>query len=423
MDRSIKKLQPASPLEGQATKHTSKANDRDAAAFRKSLEKKAARKAGKDKTSPAYLKKRKKRRILAAVIPAAILAVVFALYLTFVYSSIPLIANWRAIWIETAMSTRDHQWLATAFIPDSIIQEVLKNQVAYNEDIQGGGEHLKEKDPNDTPSVVTPVEPGNDDILDQKNLKVGELDYAGNTVLINDIEQGLVVSEIEGTNSLGTFRGKIMLIDDPSRVYVGTTPYKNDYGLRMPAMMEYYDAIAGVNGSGFYDPNENGDGGDVVGLCYSQGEAWGYYTSYYGSVVLTTDNKLVVGNISDWEKYNIRDGIQFGPALIADGVPQVSGTAGYGVHPRTAIGQREDGVMVFLIIDGRLPGHSVGCTVGDLVDILMEYDVVNAGCCDGGASSVLAYEGKIITKNSSLHPDLGRMLPNAFLVAKKDTDS
>lgn len=422
MDRSIKKLQPASPLEGQATKHTSKANDRDAAAFRKSLEKKAARKAGKDKTSPAYLKKRKKRRILAAVIPAAILAVVFALYLTFVYSSIPLIANWRAIWIETAMSTRDHQWLATAFIPDSIIQEVLKNQVAYNEDIQGGGAHLKEKDPNETPSVVTPVEPENDDILDQKNLKVGELDYAGNTVLINDIEQGLVVSEIEGTNSLGTFRGKIMLIDDPSRVYVGTTPYKNDYGLRMPAMMEYYDAIAGVNGSGFYDPNENGDGGDVVGLCYSQGEAWGYYTSFYGSVVLTTDNKLVVGNISDWEKYNIRDGIQFGPALIADGVPQVSGTAGYGVHPRTAIGQREDGVMVFLIIDGRLPGHSVGCTVGDLVDILMEYDVVNAGCCDGGASSVLAYEGKIITKNSSLHPDLGRMLPNAFLVAKKDTD-
>lgn len=420
MDRTIKKSRSASSTEGRPSNKAADRYDRDSAAFRKALEKKAERKSGKVKDSAAYLKKRKKRRILAAVIPAAILIFLLALYLTFVYSSIPLIANWRTIWIETAMSTRNHQWLATMFIPDSIIQEVLKNQVSYNEDVTGGGQHLVEKNSNDETPDSEPEPPKNDDILNQKSLKVGDKDYAGNTVLINDIEQGLVVSEIVGTNSLGTFRGKIMLIDDPARVYVGTTPYKNDYGLRMPAMMEYYDAIAGINGSGFYDPNENGDGGDVVGLCYSQGEAWGYYTPYYGSVVLTTDNKLVVGNISDWEKYNIRDGIQFGPALIADGEPQVSGTAGYGIHPRTAIGQREDGVIVFLIIDGRLPGYSIGCSVGDLVDILLEYDVVNAGCCDGGASSVLAYQGEIITKNSSLHPDLGRMLPNAFLVSKKE---
>lgn len=44
---------------------------------------------------------------------------------------------------------------------------------------------------------------------------------------------------------------------------------------------------------------------------------------------------------------------QFSPVLIADGVKQVSGSAGYGLQPRTAIGQRADGVIALLVIDGR----------------------------------------------------------------------
>ena len=108
--------------------------------------------------------------------------------------------------------------------------------------------------------------------------------------------------------------------------------------------------------------------------------------------------------------------------LIADGEAQIEGSGGYGIQPRTAIGQREDGVIVFLVVDGRIPGWSLGCTMGDLIEILQKYGVVNAACCDGGSSSVLAYNGEVINKNSSLNPDYGRRLPNAFLVAPKESE-
>ena len=80
---------------------------------------------------------------------------------------------------------------------------------------------------------------------------------------------------------------------------------------------------------------------------------------------------------------------------------------GYGIQPRTAIGQRSDGVIVFLVIDGRNPTWSIGCTMSDLIEVLEKYGVVNAACCDGGSSSVLAYDGEVLNKNSSVNPDYG----------------
>ncbi len=351
------------------------------------------------------------------IIPAAIVIMSAVLYILFVFSNISFIRYWRDIYIETAMTTADHQWLATAFIPDYIIDSVMarKNDTA---DVIGGEEHLSEStETTDTDDLLP--EDSDDDILSQKSLVVGEPDYAGYNVLINDIEEGIVVSEIIGNG----YRGQIMLIDDPSRVYLGTTPYKHIEGLRIKAMMAHHGAVAGINASGFSDPGDSGHGGDIIGLSFSEGEYWGSPVSYYGAVLITSGDRLVVGNVRDWKNYDIRAGIQFGPVLIADGVSQIEGSGGYGIQPRTAIGQREDGVMVFLVIDGRQPTWSIGCTMGDLVEILQKYGVVNAACCDGGSSSVLAYRGEVLNKNSSLNPTYGRRLPNAWLVAPKTTES
>ena len=290
-----------------------------------------------------------------------------------------------------------------------------------------GSEHLETvddtSDTTDAEETEPPViEDKPIDILGQKDLKVGEKDYAGYEVLVNDIEQGIVISEIVGTTPLGTYRGKIMLIDDPSRVYLGSTPTKGVEGLRIKAMMAHHGAIAGINASGFPDPGDNGNGGTVIGLSFSEGQFWGEAVSYYGAVLITSGDRLVVGNVKDWDKYDIRAGIQFGPVLIADGEASVEGSGGYGIQPRTAIGQREDGVIVFLIIDGRQPSWSIGCTLGDMIEILQKYEVVNAACCDGGSSSVMAYKGEVITKNSSLNPTYGRRLPNAWLVEPKTVE-
>lgn len=51
--------------------------------------------------------------------------VMTVLYLVGVYSNIPPIARLRTMYIETAMSTMRHQWLATAFFPQSVIDEVM----------------------------------------------------------------------------------------------------------------------------------------------------------------------------------------------------------------------------------------------------------------------------------------------------------
>ena len=378
-------------------------------------------------------------------IPICAVIVLVLTYLFLVFSNIPFIAYWRTIYIETAMTTADHQWLATAFIPKSVIDDVMSKKTDTS-DVIGGSEYLTETtEPSETtgpldettaPDTTDDAETTDgsettapetdsktdvtdpDDILGQANLEVGDKDYAGYTVSVNDIEQGIVISDISGQG----YRGKVMLIDDPSRVYLGTTTMKGVEGLRIRAMMEEYGAIAGINASGFADPNDSGTGGDIIGLSYSDGEYWGEEVSYYGSILITEDDKLVVGNVRDWKNYEIRAGIQFGPVLIADGEAQIEGSGGYGIQPRTAIGQREDGVIVFLVVDGRNPGWSLGCTMGDLIEILQKYGVVNAACCDGGSSSVLAYNGEVINKNSSLNPDYGRRLPNAFLVAPKESE-
>lgn len=372
---------------------------------------KEKRASGKDN---ALLRIIRKKRVF---IPIIALLVVVGAYITFVFSNIPFVKYWRTIYIETAMTTADHQWLATAFIPKNIIDGVM-SQMTDTSDVVGGLDHLtgdgkSDDEISDTANADTDAVEG--DILGQSGLVVGEADYAGYTVLVNDIEQGIVISQIEGA----TYKGYMMLVDDPSRVYLGTTPYKNVEGLRIKAMMKHYGAVAGINASGFSDPNDSGHGGDIIGLSYSDGEYWGVSVHFYGAILLTDDDRLVVGNIKNWDNYNIRDGIQFGPVLIADGVAQIEGSGGYGIQPRTAIGQREDGVIAFLVIDGRQPTWSIGCTMGDLTEILLKYGAVNAACCDGGSSSVLAYNDEVINKNSSLNPTYGRRLPNAWLVAPK----
>ena len=373
-------------------------------------------------------RKAKKKSRNKGAIPTVVASVIIALatcYVIVAFSPLTPCKYLRELWIETAMTTARHQYLAYVF-PKSVVKDVMSRQV--QNDISGGTQYLKlvdnetqetaePPDVTETEEVTEPEETEQTvvDILGQLQLSVGDLDYAENEILVNDIEQGIIISRIDG----GSYKGLAMLIDDPSRVYLSKTDYVGTKGMRILQYLERDDAIAGINASGFMDYEGVGNGGEVVGLSISQGEIWGEYVDYYGSVVLTTDNKLVVGDISAWENYNIRDGIQFGPVLVADGEKHIEGSGGWGIHPRTAIGQREDGVIVMIVIDGRDATWSLGCEVGELADIIMKYNVENAACCDGGASCVLAYDGQLLNKNCSANPSYGRLMPNAFLVRKK----
>lgn len=329
-----------------------------------------------------------------------LLSVAISMYALVIFGNVPFITKWRNIWIETAMTTDQHKWLATSFFPKSLIDEVMDAQVNIR-DI--GKTEIEEEE--------------NDDILGQKDLKVGELDSHGNEVLINDIEQGILVLKVVTSN----YVGRLVLIDDPSRVYISATDYKDSRGEFICDYLEKEDAVIGMNASGFHDPGGTSVGGVVTAQCISQGEYWGTYSSKYITVGFDEANRLVVGEFSNWEDYKLRDAFQYHPALIINGEKVIEGSSGWGLQPRSVIGQAENGVVMFFVVDGRQVGYSLGATMGDCADVLEEYGAVNAGACDGGSSSTLAYEGEIINKPSTNMPT-GRYLPNAWVVARKTTE-
>ena len=110
---------------------------------------------------------------------------------------------------------------------------------------------------------------------------------------------------------------------------------------------------------------------------------------------------------------NIVNGVSFTPILVMNGEAMDTSFLMSGVNPRTAIGQRDDGAVLMLCIDGR-QAHSMGCTYQDLAEIMLDHGAVNAINLDGGSSSSMWYEGGYVNKCSG-GQGYSRNLPNAFL--------
>ena len=107
----------------------------------------------------------------------------------------------------------------------------------------------------------------------------------------------------------------------------------------------------------------------------------------------------------------MRDAVEFGPYLIVNGKPaEVKGNGGWGIAPRTAIAQRKDGIVLLLVVDGR-SSSSIGVDMQELINIFTRYNAYNAANLDGGGSSILYENGKIINNVSTL-----RYLPTAWIV-------
>lgn len=241
-----------------------------------------------------------------------------------------------------------------------------------------------------------------------------------------------------------TFTAHIMIIKDPSRVYLATSnlPFSKDTpGMRITAAIEKEGAVAAINAGAFYD---NGTSSTVVGsvpegLVIANGKVvWTQNDTYdpEGFVGFNTDNILIVDKSMTVEKakeLNIRDGCGFGPVLIKNGeINEVEYNAPSGYNPRTAIGQRSDGAVIFVCIDGRQAG-SLGGSYKDLIDIMVKYGAVNACNLDGGSSSVMLYrttysyaidrkttlagDGSVVMINNySLLQEQPRRMPTFYMV-------
>ena len=213
---------------------------------------------------------------------------------------------------------------------------------------------------------------------------------------------------------------RAMIVLDPSMVYVGTAAMEPGQsvpgGLTLDVMVEQYGALGGINAGGFKDVNGAGNGWPPSGITYSRGQ--NFSDEQLAPIAgLTESNELWVGYFSyeDCEVMDIRDAVCFGPTLIQNGVKADPATFESGIGARTAIGQREDGSIVMVTVDGR-QGYSIGVTFEDMTTIMGDkFECVNASNMDGGNSTAMYFDGKSMNRSANQAGGT-RYLPDAWLV-------
>lgn len=283
-------------------------------------------------------------------------------------------ANFRDWLITTAMGTMNHQYLATTFYSMDKIEKVLSSHSTIEPDFN-----------TDTSLIIA---------------KEGEyIDDYDREILDRNKDDIYKLIEIDENG----YSGYLAAIYDASKIRVTYSKNIGYTGEYLVDMAKREKAILAINGGGFADNGGQGNGGQPVGAVISNGKiinnSTGYGGHYGGGIIgFTNDNKLFLGKISTNKaiEMGIRDAVEFGPFLIVNGESSfINGNGGYGVHPRTAIAQRQDGIVLFLVIDGRSL-KSKGADMNDLVNILLRYHAYNAANLDGGNSSVMVIDNKII---------------------------
>ena len=227
----------------------------------------------------------------------------------------------------------------------------------------------------------------------------------------------LSLQKIETTR----FVGYLLEIPNPQRIQVATAEDIQEKGDTTSRIAKKNNAVAAINGGGFYDPNGTGTGRLPYGFIIHEGK---YLLGQQVDdkervdfVGMTRSGNLIAGNYNKKEPHDlgVTEGLTFGPPLIMNGKKVIrSGDGGWGISPRSAIGQKKDGTMMFLVIDGRQPGYSIGATLVDVQNIMYEKGAYIAANLDGGSSTTLYYNGNVVNKPADLLGE--RMIPTAFIV-------
>ena len=323
----------------------------------------------------------------------------------------------RDRFVLTVTETSAGGFLATWFLPKSTIEEIqAANTVADTQDITDVG--MINIPGTSTQKGTDPENP------DETSDDPGDTGPDTQEYDINGIE----LIDIAGK----TYRGKLLIVNNPKRVFIGTPPaYGEDKkGVSTIDMVRNANALYGINGGGFYDTG-NGNGGVPTGRDNSDGIVisggqlkWGSKRQTYELIGINKDGILVLGKMTGQEALDrgIVEALNFGPYLIVNGEPcVVQGYTESSLNPRSVIGQRSDGAMMLLTIDGRQP-TSIGASYEDLIEIMMRYGAVNAANLDGGSSTYMVQNAEdrndpqIITQTASLYGP--RRMATAILVAR-----
>jgi exopolysaccharide biosynthesis protein len=335
----------------------------------------------------AKVKKRVSLKKLLFFIIFEVLFTSVSFTLTVFYGPYEKVKN---IVVGTSMATFEHKYIAKMFLSDKKIQQILDE------------------------SSITISNPVQTEIVpDIGKISVDKVD--------NDIEH----KEINARK----FKGEVLIIHNPLKVKVGYSSKIGLEGERTSIIAEHYNAIAAINGGGFSDVSPDGKigsgiGAIPIGIVITDGKVIypfkdvNFNKNQPCVMAITEEGKLIVGgpySINDLVKMKVKEALSFSPTLVVNGKPYISEYSLQGANPRTVIGQKTDGSIIFLTVDGR-QGLELGATLKDIQDIMLQLGAQNAMCMDGGASTTMYYDGDVINSPCNI---LGERSMPTIIYAEK----
>lgn len=229
-------------------------------------------------------KKTKKKKILLILKILFFLILLFVIFI-FLFFKTSLFQKYKELWVETAMSTMNHQFLATWFLSEDEINKILKKSEVQN----------------------------------------NENSNSDNITISNEKEKNkkeISLEKITGKNYVGF----VMTIPDASKVKL-VDGRKSSRGSKLSEIVTSNNAIAGINAGGFSDDGGVGAGNLLnTATIMNKTLQYGNKTYRYSFIGLSSDSKLVLGKYTYQEALNhkIESAIEFGPYLIVNGKNQIS---------------------------------------------------------------------------------------------------
>ena len=305
-----------------------------------------------------------------------VIDIIVILCFLFVYGPIDYA---KKFWITTAMETGSHRYLAYIFYSEKTVSDVMN------------ANYLSEVDEETDISTIT---------IGKTENKTNYDSIYEKQILEHDEDALYKLIEFK----YGDFDCYLIAIYDPKRIQAVTSG-KIGQGKILSDISKENDAILAINGGGYAWST-----GKPTGIIVHNSEI--VYAENYNSHTtgaFNEDGVLIVGRLSasDVKEKKIKEALSFYPTLIVNGkAAEIKGTGGSGMNPRTVLAQRQDGIVLFLVVNGY--GQKLswkgrgGVYYSDLITILQRYNAYNAINMDGGSSTTLVINHKLI--NSPCEP-------------------
>ena len=371
----------------------------------------------------------KKLKILAALL--ALLLLIECTYCVAVFTDwCPPLTSLRNMYIETALSTLSHRWLATALIPGDVVQEVWEgledsrnaqlgqNSAGWETEETTGKRGFYELFPELEESAVRAWAPISGEELEKLYVNHSGLDEVGLDLYTRQGDQVLAIDAKNGILAVRIreelFRGVLILAKYPDRLSCAAAENWGIEGQTAGQIAAAHGALVAMTASGFRDSEKEGTAQTGAAMC--GGVPYGEHLKPgYKRIELRGDDRLYVVDAPDEFHPDCTDASEWSPALIVDGQTVVTKEDHYNArNPRCCLGQTADGTVLMLCIEGRYL-DSLGATAPECAEVLARYGAYQAMNLDGGTSAILWYDGRYITRCSDPDRPEGRPLPNCWI--------